>query len=183
MPDNVTELLGQIRKGNREAESALMDLVYAELRRLAHRFVSRERTPNSVETTGLVHEAYLRLAGPSNVDWQSRAHFFAVAARVMRRILVDAARQRRAYKRGGDQEKVTIDERVMGDGLAPEELLALNDALDRLAAVDPRQAHIVELRFFCGLTEDEIARQLQISTRTVKREWSVARAWLHGELH
>ena len=180
---NVTRLLGQIRQGDREAESALLDLVYAELRRLAHRFIIRERGPNTLETTGLVHEAYLRLAGAAEIDWQSRTHFFAVAARVMRRILVDAARQRRAEKRGGQQERVTLDERVMGNGLAPEEMLALDSALDRLASMDPRQAQIVELRFFGGLTEEEIASQLQISTRTVKRDWSVARAWLHGELH
>ena len=161
----------------------LVDEVYGELRRVAGRYVRRERA-HSVQATELVHEAYLRLAADKPVAWQNRAHFVAIAAIAMRRLLVDRARRRGAAKRGGAQVQVTLDDAMLGDeGATPlVDLIALDRALTRLAALDPHQARIVELRYFGGLSVEETAEAMAISPATVKRHWTVARAWLHREL-
>lgn len=182
-PGEVTNLLIQLKKGNQDAESRLVPLVYEELRRLAGRYMRGERPGHTLQATALVHEAYLRLAGEREISWQNRAHFFAVAANLMRRILVDHARTKRAKKRGGDDQKVSFDEAVLVQPQASPQCLALDEALERLAKRDPRQARIVELRYFGGLSEQEAAEVLGISTRTVKRDWNVARAWLYQELN
>jgi RNA polymerase sigma-70 factor, ECF subfamily len=179
----VTELLIQLKNGNRNAESRLMPLVYAELRRLAAHYMRGERSGHTLQATALVHEAYLRLVGIKDVDWQNRAHFFGVAASLMRRILVDHARAKQAKKRGGTDQKVSLDEAVLVEREAPEQLLALDEALERLAKRDARQARIVDLRYFAGLSEEEAAEVLGISVRTVKRDWNVARAWLYQQLN
>jgi len=179
---NITELLAELRAGNRSAESKLMPLVYDELRRLAGRYMARERSDHTLQPTALVHEAYLRLIGQRDINWQNRAHFFGVAAQLMRRILVDHARAHKARKRGGSQAKVALDETLTYADNKGAELLAIDEALTRLSHRDARQARIVELRFFVGLTEEEAAEVLGVSTRTVKRDWSVARAWLYKEI-
>jgi RNA polymerase sigma factor (TIGR02999 family) len=182
-PGDITLLLAELRAGNRSAESRLLPLVYDELRRVARHYMRAERRDHTLQPTALVHEAYMRLAGQRDVDWQNRAHFFAVAAQLMRRILVDHARAHKAEKRGGTEPKIEL-----GEGLAlteekATELLAVDEALTRLAECDPRQARIVELRFFGGLSEEEAAEVLGVSARTVKRDWSVARAWLFKEIN
>ena len=182
-PGEVTNLLIELKNGNREAESRLMPLVYGELRRLAGLYMRGERPGHTLQATALVHEAYLRLVGYEDVDWQNRAHFFGVAANLMRRILVDHARAKQAKKRGGGDQKVSLDQAVLVRPEAPEQFLALDEALERLAKRDPRQARIVELRYFGGLSEEETAEVLEISVRTVKRDWSVARAWLYQQLN
>ena len=182
-PGEVTNLLIELKNGNRDAESRLMPLVYGELRRLAGLYMRGERPGHTLQATALVHEAYLRLVGYEDVDWQNRAHFFGVAANLMRRILVDHARAKQAKKRGGGDQKVSLDQAVLVRPEAPEQFLALDEALERLAKRDPRQARIVELRYFGGLSEEETAEVLQISVRTVKRDWSVARAWLYQQLN
>ncbi|HTS69993.1 MAG TPA: sigma-70 family RNA polymerase sigma factor [Terriglobia bacterium] len=182
-PGEVTNLLIQLKNGNQEAESRLVPLVYAELRRLAARYMRGERPGHTLQATALVHEAYLRLAGEKEIDWQNRAHFFAVAAKLMRRILVDHARAKRARKRGGADQNVTLDEAIVVQPEPRHQFLVLDEALQRLAERDPRQARIVELRYFAGLSEEEAADVLGISVRTVKRDWSVARAWLYQELN
>lgn len=177
----ITRLLTQINKGDHEAEARLMALVYDELRRLAGRYMRREKPGHSMQATALVHEAYLRLVEQRN-DWQNRAHFFGVAAQMMRRILVDHARARIAAKRGGLGQKISLDEALVFSEKPSAEILALDEALDRLAKWDPRQCRIVELMFFGGLTEEETAETVGVSSRTVKRDWSVAKAWLYKEL-
>jgi RNA polymerase sigma factor (TIGR02999 family) len=169
-------------KGDPEAPARLIPFVYDELRRLARQYLQRERPDHTLQATGLVHEAYLRLVDQSTTTWQNRAHFFGVAAQIMRRILVDYARAHRAKKRGGGWDKLAFD-----DALAPSvepnvDLIALDDALKDLLALDPRQSQIVELRFFGGLTNEEIGEVLDISPRTVKREWRMAKAWLRREI-
>jgi RNA polymerase sigma factor (TIGR02999 family) len=179
---DVTVLLGQLTGGDQQAASLLIPLVYRELRQIAGRYMRQERADHTLQATALVHEAYLKLVEKPSANWQNRAHFFAVAAQVMRHILVDHARAYLCDKRGGDQIKLPIDEGLV---FAPEksaELIEIDAALQRLAALDPRQAKIVELRFFGGLTVEETAAVLGISPKTVKRDWSVAKAWLHGEL-
>ena len=180
-PD-VTQLLLDWSKGDQASLDKLLPVVYQELRRLAQHYVKQERPDHTLQATALVHEAYLKLIDTKSVAWQNRAHFFAVAAQVMRHILVDMARQRRAQKRGGGQ-KVSLDEAL---GLPDEEggvdLVALDEALDRLAEVDPQQSRIVELRYFGGLSVEETAEALGVSPTTVKREWRVARAWLKREI-
>ena len=178
---DVTAILQEWRQGSPEALERLMEIVYAELRRLAAQYLSRERSGHTLQPTALVHEAYVRLVD-QRVPWESRAHFFGVAAQMMRRVLVDHARSRRAEKRGGDSDRVTLS---AAEGLAktPEiDLVALDAALEKLAALDPRQARIVELRYFGGLTNEETAEALGVSVATVKREWALARAWLKGKL-
>jgi RNA polymerase sigma-70 factor (ECF subfamily) len=178
----VTALLAQLKKGNQEAASKLIPLVYKELHRLARAYMRRERFDHTLQPTALVHEAYIKLVQQPSIDWQSRAHFFGIAAQVMRRILVDHARGHLREKRGGGQRAVPIDEAL---AFAPEqsgELLKLDEALERLTKLDPRQGKIVELRFFGGLTVEQTADLLGISPKTVKRDWSMAKAWLHGEL-
>lgn len=180
--EDVTVLLAELTKGDEQAASRLIPLVYDELRRLADNYMRRERSNHTLQATALVHEAYLKLVKQRSVDWQSRAHFMGIAAQLMRRILIDHARGHLRDKRGGRDQPVPLDEDLV---FAPEqsiELIKLDQALQELASIDPRQAKIVELRFFGGLTVEETADALAISPKTVKRDWSVAKAWLHGEL-
>jgi RNA polymerase sigma factor (TIGR02999 family) len=178
----ITRLLQQMARGDRAAEAELMPLVYAELRRLARSVISGERPHHTLQTTALVHEAYLRLIGGGEVDLTSRGHFFAIAASTMRRILIDHARARRSAKRGGSVAKVDIEHVVLGTEESWDQILAVHSALDRLAAIDDRAAKVVELRFFAGLETEEAARVLGVSDRTVKRDWQFAQAWLYSEL-
>jgi len=181
-PGEVTQILLDLRRGDRGDQDRLILLVYNELRRIAGAHLRREVAHHSLQPTALVHEAYMRLVEIDQVDWQSRAHFFSVASRVMRRILVDYARARRADKRGGGVATVFVEEALLASpGRAPE-IIALDDALNQLAQLDERQARIVEMRFFGGMTEEETGDVLGISVRTVKRDWRVAKAWLYKEL-
>jgi len=182
-PGEVTRLLYELKHGNRQAEAQLIPLVYRELRRIAASYLRHESPQHTLEPTALVHEAWLRLAKLPEMDWQSRSHFFAVCATVMRRILVDHARASHARKRGDSWDAVTIDEAVLPSPERAPEILALDEALVRLNALDARQAKIVELRFFAGMTEEEAGAALGISARTVKRDWRIAKAWLYKELN
>ncbi len=177
-----TQLLRAWASGDQGALEQLTPRVYDELRRIAGRFMRDERPGRTIQTTALVHEAYLKLIDVTNVDWQHRAHFFAVSAQIMRRILLDRARRRVAAKRGGAAPRVNLDEVPdIGSGRA-RELIALDDALNVLAKVDPRKARVIELRFFAGLSVEEAAEVLKVSSDTVKRDWKLARAWLLAEL-
>jgi RNA polymerase sigma-70 factor (ECF subfamily) len=176
----ITALLAKVASGDREAEARLFPLVYQELRQLAGRVFRGERPDHTLQATALVHEAYLRILGNSDVSWQNRSHFFAVAARTMRRILVDHARRRQANKRKGTT--ISLESAIVFSEDQSSELVALDDALTRLSEWDPRQSRIVELRFFTGMSEAEIAAVLGVSVRTVKRDWCMAKAWLYGEL-
>ena len=178
----VTRMLIDWSGGDKEAPNRLMPLVYEELRQLARQYLQRERSDHTLQATGLVHEAYLRLVDQSSATWQNRAHFLGVAAQVMRRILVDYARSHRAEKRGGGWDKLEFEEALAPSGERSVDLVALDDALKELLALDPRQSQIVELRFFGGLTNEEVAEVLQVSPRTVKREWRIAKAWLRREI-
>ena len=178
----VTQLLKSWSQGDERAFEKLTPMVYGELRRLARLRMSRERPDHTLQVTALVHEAYLRLVDARDVDWQDRAHFFAISAQMMRRILVDAARARHFQKREGVACKVPLEEGLMITAEPGPEFVALDDALKCLAALDPRKSQIVELRFFGGLTVEETAEALQVSPRTVMREWSLAQAWLYREL-
>lgn len=182
-PDSqlVTLLLHHWKNGNEEALDQLMPLVYEELRRLARRYLSAERPEHTLRATELVHETYMRLIG-AEIDWQDRAHFYAVAARVIRRILVDHANSRNCRKRGGDVERVPLDESLVIGAEAPEIIVNLDDALRRLAVVDSRKSDIVQCLYFGGMTYDETAAALNISAATVDRELRIAKAWLHREL-
>ena len=182
MSHEISHLLEEWNAGDPQALDRLTPLVYEELRRQATRYLRRERPGHTLQTTGLIHEAYLRLVDAKDVHWQSRTHFFAIAANVMRRILVEHARRRDADKRGGSHVRVQLDEALVVANEIDDDLLAIDEALDRLAAIDPQQARVVELRFFSGLTVDETAVALGISPKTVKRDWSVARAWLRREI-
>ena len=175
---DITQLLLAWRGGDREALEALVPIVYEELRRLARHFMRGQREGHTLQTTALVNEAYLRLIDSSRVNWQNRAHFFAISAQLMRRVLIDFARAKASQKRGGELIKVTLDEHVEAADAPEAELLALDEALEDLARFSPRQSRIVELRYFGGLSEEEIAETLAVSTRTVRRDWNVARAWL-----
>lgn len=179
----ITEMLKACSGGNREAMDKLVPLVYQELHRQAHLYLNRERKHHTLQTTALVHEAYLRLIGQHFVDWQNRAHFFGIAANMMRRILVNYANHAHRLKRGGADENLPLDEALC---VAAEDrdvdLLALDKALNELATLDERQANIVELRYFSGLTINETAEVLKISPATVKRDWNMAKAWLRAEL-
>ena len=182
LPEEVTGLLLAWSAGDQAALEKLMPLVYAELHRLAKRYMRREYAGHSLQTSALVNEAYLRLIDAHGVRWENRAHFFAVSAQIMRRILVDFARAKRKLKRGGGAQQVTLDEGLV---LSPErgaDLLALNEALEKLAVLNERQSRVVELRYFGGLNEDEVAEALKVSPRTVRSDWSLARAWLYREL-
>jgi RNA polymerase sigma-70 factor, ECF subfamily len=179
---DVTDLLTDLGRGDQGALNKLMPLVYDELRRLASRHLRRERPGHTLQTTALVHEAYLKLVDQKNANWQNRVHFFAAAAQVMRHILVDHARSRRASKRGGGYCRLSLDAAALSSGEKDADLLTLNEALDSLAAIDPQQSRVVELRVFGGLTVEETAEALGVSTRTVKREWSMAKAWLHRQI-
>ncbi|MCM3870755.1 MAG: sigma-70 family RNA polymerase sigma factor [Pyrinomonadaceae bacterium] len=180
--EHVTQLLQDWSAGNEQALEDLLPLIYNELRRLAHNFLYRERPGHTLQTTALVHEAYLKLIDQKDARWQNRSHFFAIAAQAMRRILIDSARRHAATKRGGSQEKLSLDE-VPDISLEPNiKLLALDEALKALAEIDPEQSRIVELRYFGGLTIEETAEVMKTSNSTIKREWAMARAWLHQAL-
>lgn len=178
---DLTQLLLSVRHGNADARSRLIDLVFPELRRIAFLHMRRERAGHTLQATALVNELWLRLSG-QNKDWKNRAHFFAVAAQLMRQILVDYARHHRAARRGGGAPVADLKEVPTIADSRSEKMLALDEALSRLAEWEPRQSRVVELRFFGGLSEGEIADVLGISTRTVKRDWSTARAWLYAEI-
>ncbi len=180
--DDVTMLLAQLSEGDQSAIPQLVPLVYDELRQLAACYMRQERPDHTLRTTGLVHEAYLRLVEQRHVNWKSRAHFFGIAAQLMRRILVDHARGHLRKKRGGEQQKIAIDETAAVSRGRSLEVLAVDEALRRLAKLDLRQNQIVELRFFGGLTTEETAEVLGVSARTVEREWTLAKAWLYTEL-
>jgi RNA polymerase sigma factor (TIGR02999 family) len=182
-PGEVTHLLLELKRGNKEAEGRLIPLVYNELRRIAATHLRREAPNHSLQPTALVHEAYLRLIDIKAVDWQSRSHFFAVSATVMRRILVDHARAIHARKRGNGWDAISLNDAVVPSLERAPEILALDDALDKLAALNQRQSKIVELRFFAGMSEEEAGNVLGISARTVKRDWRIAKAWLFKELN
>ena len=179
----ITKLLGELRTGNKDAESRLLQVVYPELRKIAGRYLKSERGGHTLQPTALVNEAYLQMAAQMDQDWQNRSHFYAVAAQLMRRILVDYARQRRAAKRDGGRRKVELTDALAITDDRLEDILSIDEALVRLAQFDERRCRVVELRFFGGMTEEEIADVLQVATRTVKRDWNVAKAWLHGELN
>jgi RNA polymerase sigma factor (TIGR02999 family) len=181
-PEELTGLLVEWRNGDRTALDRLMPLVYDELRRIASRCMKRERVGHTLQTTALINEAYLRMAGQPATDWQDRAHFFAVAATVMRHLLVDRARSRRYEKRGGSLQRVTLDEEAIVSSQRHADLLALDEALGKLAQFDERKVKIVEMRYFGGLSAAETAEVLGISEITVKREWLKAKAWLYREL-
>ncbi|MCI0389601.1 MAG: sigma-70 family RNA polymerase sigma factor [Acidobacteria bacterium] len=182
-PQEVTQLLVAWGNGDKSALEQLMPLVYEELRRLAQRHLRRERAGHTLQTTALVHEAYLRLIDQKEVQWQNRAHFFAVAAQMMRRILVDYARSRRFAKRGGDVYRVSLDEAMVVSDERAADVIALDEALTSLAEFDERMSRMVELRFFCGLNIEETAELLGVSPGTVMRDWTMAKAWLQREIN
>jgi RNA polymerase sigma factor (TIGR02999 family) len=179
--DDVSQLLRAWSNGDHRALDGLTPIVYAELRRLAHRYMRRERRGHSLQTTALVNEAYIRLVDYKRMQWQNRAHFFAVSAQLMRRILVEHAR-RHNLKRGGGVQHVSLDETVLVGGEPGADLVALDDALNALARVDPRKVRVVEMRFFAGLSVEETAMVLKVSPVTVRRDWSSAKIWLYREL-
>ena len=180
-PD-VTSLLKKLADGNQEAAGELIPVIYQELHRLAVGHLRHERQDHTLQPTALVHEAYIKLVAQRNADWQSRTHFFAVASKLMRRILVDYARRQLRAKRGGRQAKLSLDEVVLLSPDRPDKMLALDECLTRLEKLDRRQGRIVELRYFGGLTVEEAARVLGVSLTTVRREWTSAKAYLYGEL-
>jgi RNA polymerase sigma factor (TIGR02999 family) len=179
---DVTALLQAWSAGDEAALEKLTPLVYDELRRTAHRYMAQERTGNTLQTTALVNEVYLRLVKASDVNWQNRAHFFAVCARMMRHILTDFARSRGYLKRGGNAGRVTLDEAVLAGCESPADIVALDDALEALNGFDERKSQVVELRFFGGLSVEETAEVLRVSEETVLRDWKLAKAWLLHEL-
>lgn len=182
--ENVTDLLVRYSDGDKGALEAILPVVYLELRRLAQSYMRKENSAHTLQATSLVHEAYFRLINQKSVQWKNRSHFFGIAAQVMRRILVDHARSKLADKRGGDATKLNFDEAFhwTPQDDRSEEILLVDSLLERLQAMDERQAKIVEMRFFSGLSVEETAEALEISPATVKREWSVAKAWLYREL-
>jgi RNA polymerase sigma factor (TIGR02999 family) len=178
-----SQLLSAVEQGDPHAAEQLLPLVYDELRKLAAQRLAQEGPGQTLTATALVHEAYLRLVGGAQAQpWDGRGHFFAAAAEAMRRILIDRAREKRAEKRGGDRKRLDVDAIDLATTVAPDQLLALDEALAKLARGDPAAARLVELRYFAGLTVDEAGRALGISTATAYRHWNYARAWLHGEL-
>ena len=177
----VTKILEQIEQGDTAAAADLLPLVYAELRKLAGHRLDREKAGQTLQATALVHEAYIRLVGNAEIKWDGRSHFFAAAAEAMRRILIDRARQKQSLKRGGDQARTTWDESKVGDAAAPEEMLAVDEALTKLTKEDPDLAKIVNLRYFAGMTVPETATALGVSPSTIDRQWACARAWLFRE--
>lgn len=182
LPGDVTALLQVWRAGDRNALDALVPHVYKELHRLAHFQLRKERPDHTLQSAALVHEAYARLVGQESLDFESRGHFFAVAAQLMRQILVDYARRHRAEKRGGGACKLTLDDAMAFPQRKDLDVVALDDALKTLAELDPRQSRVVELRFFAGLSLEETAQVLEIGPATVQRDWTAARAWLHREI-
>jgi len=181
-PGDVTRLLAQLSGGGPVVVDRLVPILYGELRQIARRHLRGERSDHTLDTTALVHEAYVKLVGLDRMNWQNRAHFLAVAAQAMRRVLVDYAVGRRAQKRGGDRQKVTLEDVPAGGAHSIELLLALDTAMRRLETVSPRLSRVVECRYFGGMSVEEAAEVLQVSPATVKRDWTVARAWLNREL-
>jgi RNA polymerase sigma-70 factor, ECF subfamily len=181
-PQEVTQLLIAWGNGDEAARDQLMPLVYAELHRLAHHYMNLERPGHTLQTSALVNEAFVRLVDQKDVRWQNRAHFFGIAGQMMRRVLVDYARNRGYAKRGGGAQQVTLNEELIVSEERNAEVVALDEALNGLAALDPRKAQIVELRFFCGLSIDETAEVVGISPGTVMRDWTLAKAWLRREM-
>lgn len=179
---DVTQLLRSARNGDKGAESHLIKLIYPQLQQIARQKMQRERREHTLQSSALVHEAYLRLAAQEGQDWESRTQFFAIAGNLMRQVLIDHARARQRHKRGGGALRTTLNENIPDLDLKVVEVIALNECLTRLAKIDPRQVQIVDLLFFGGLSIDEIARHLGLSTKTVRRDWQVARAWLYREL-
>lgn len=179
---HVTNLLVAWGRGDEAAFERLVPLVHAELRRIAQRHMGHERTGHTLQPTALVNEAYLKLIGAQHVQWQDRAHFFAMSSRLMRRVLVDHARARRYQKRGGDAQRVTLDEGRLGAKEKAADVIALDDALTALAAIDERKCQVVEMRYFGGLSVEETAEALGVSVRTIKRDWTMAKLWLLQEL-
>ena len=179
---DITQLLNRLADGDQQAAPVLVPLVYKELRRLAVRRLRHERPDHTLQATALVHEAYMKLVAQRGTKWQNRAQFFAVASQAMRRILVDYARTQQRAKRGGKQLRVTLEDACVVSPRISEEILAVDESLARLEKLDPRQARIVELRYFSGLTTEEAADALGISGKTVTREWNAARAWLYADL-
>ena len=182
MADDLTGLLVEWRDGDKAALDRLMPLVYDELRRIAHRYVQRERAGHTLQTSALVNEAYLRLAGQQDVSWQNRAHFFAVTAQTMRHLLIDHARRRRYAKHGGELQQVPIDDASQMSMQRATELIALEEALDELATLDQRKSQVVELRYFGGLSLEETAEVMNVSLMTVRRDWRAAKAWLYRRI-
>lgn len=180
--DSVTELLIELSNGDRKAVDLLLPVIYDELRKLAANYLRRERPDHTLQPTALVHEAYLRLVDQTRVNWQNRAHFFGVAAHIMRRLLVDHARKHNAEKRGQDFEKISLDENIDRATERSTELIALDDALQALAAFDEQKARVVELRYFGGLSIEETAGVMGVAPTTINRHWRFAKAWLHGEM-
>jgi RNA polymerase sigma factor (TIGR02999 family) len=178
----ITQLLIDWSKGNEFALEQLMPLVYEELRQMARRYMRRQPSGHTFQTTELIHEAYLKLAGADEQNWQNRAHFFGIASQAMRHILVDYARSKQSQKRGGLQQKITLDETAMVSSKRSDEIVALDDALQQLNQFDERKSRVVELKYFGGLTNEEIAEVLKMSPETVKRDWRFARTWLLREL-
>jgi RNA polymerase sigma factor (TIGR02999 family) len=182
-PHQVTQLLLDWSNGSQAALDELIPLVDRELHRLAHHYMRQERAGHTLQTTALVNEVYLKLVDQRHVHWKNRAHFFALSAQLMRRILVDHARKRNYAKRGGGADKITFDDVMVVSPSPGKDLVALNDALERLAAIDERKSRVVELRFFGGLSVEETAEVLAVSPLTVKRDWSMAKAWLYNSLN
>lgn len=180
--DSVTQLLIELSNGDRTAVDLLLPVIYDELRKLAANYLRRERPDHTLQPTALVHEAYLRLVDQTRVNWQNRAHFFGVAAQIMRRLLVDHARKHRAEKRGQNFQKLSLDENVDRAVERSSELVALDDALQALAVFDSQKARMVELRYFGGLSIEETADVMGVAPTTIKRQWRFAKAWLHGEM-
>ena len=178
----VSALLSKWRAGDQQALKALIPLVYQELRRIAQRHLQQERPDHTLQSTALVHEAYLRLVGMNPPQWENRTHFFAIAAQLMRQILVDYARRHKAVKRGGTVCTLSLEDAAVTPRQTEVDIVALDDALQALAQIDPRQSRIVELRFFGGLSLEEISKALEIGSATVQRDWTAARAWLHREM-
>jgi RNA polymerase sigma factor (TIGR02999 family) len=181
-PAEVTQILQDWRSGDNSALNRLMPLVYNELRQIASRYLRRRNPNQTLQTTALVHEAYMRLVGKQDLDWQNRAHFFGIAAKIMRGILLDYVKTQQAEKRGGSNVRLSLDEAIGVDQKQDLDIVTLNDALNKLSAIDERKSRIVELRFFAGLGADEIAEALSTSPTTVTREWKMAKAWLRYEM-
>ena len=181
-PHEITQLLAEWSNGNQTALDKLYPLVYDELHRMANRYMKRERKDHTLQTTALINEAYVRLVEQKDVHWENRAHFFAISAQIMRRILIDHARRHAYAKRGGGAQKVSLDETAIVASGPASSILLLDEALNRLTQMDPRRGQVVELRYFGGLNNEEIAGVLKISENTVTRDWNMARAWLYQEL-
>lgn len=179
---DITALLEAWNNGDQAAQEKLIPIVYEELRKIAHSYVKRDHQDNLLQTTALVHEAYIRLVKVDDVTWKNRTHFFAIAAKLMRQILVDMARTRNSQKRGSGVEKLSLDDIVTSSSIDLDSILRVDELMSALASIDPRQCEVVEMRIFGGLTNEEIAEVMNISDRTVRREWNAGRAWLISEL-